>query len=74
MPATTACGEGGRRRLAKAPEIARRLSPARKVPAVCRDFVECEVPAISGNRPCTRGEKSAFMLVDEVELLEEDRA
>ena len=54
--------------LAKGPEIARRLSRRGKVPAFCRDFVRCEVLAISGIRRCTRGEKSALMPADDVEL------
>jgi hypothetical protein len=40
-----------------------------KVAAVCRDFVGRELLAISGNRRCIRGEKSALMLAYEVELL-----
>src|SRR6478672_2593718 len=55
--------------LMKAAEFAPALAPVAKVPAVCRYFAGCELPAISGIRRCTRGEKSALMLADEVELL-----
>jgi hypothetical protein len=53
----------------KGAEFAPGLPARSKVPAVCRYFAGCELLAISGNRRCTRGEKSALMLIDEVELL-----
>jgi hypothetical protein len=47
----------------------RNLRAVSKVPAVCRYFGGCELLAISGNRRCIEGEKSALMIADEVELL-----